>query len=190
MASNVWVAGPTEIHVGVGSSGGMRFLGWALGGVRVSLRPHWADVHVDLSGQMPFDCQFMGEEAFITAELTAWDEAVLTACQTRTGPSTGTAGMMPAGSMGALMVSESAAFRLLCYPPYAGGNAVGKLTQAGQVPAYNFLRAILAGPDDIAPLGIRPKQVRAFFRALPLYSPVDGSFTLYNRDSTGKPLAA
>lgn len=190
MASNVWVAGPTEIHVGVGSSGALRFLGWALGGVRVSLRPHFADVHLDLSGQMPFDAQFMGEEAFVSAELTAWDEAVLTACQTRTGPSTGTAGVMPAGSMGGLMVAEGAAYRLLAYPPYAGGNSVGKVTQTGQVPAYNFLRAWLAGPDDIAPLGIRPKQVRVFFRALSQYQPQDGSFLLYNRDVTGKPLAA
>lgn len=188
--AGVWVSGPTELHAGVGSGGGLRFLGWALGGVRVSFRPHWADVHLDLAGQMPFDCQFMGEEAFVSAELTAWDEAVLAACQTRANPVAGTPGVMPAGSMGGLMVTEGAAYRLLAYAPYAAGNALGKLTQAGQVPGYNFLRSWLAGPDEIAPLGIRPKQVRIFFRALPVYSPLDGSWTLYNRDVTGKPLAA
>lgn len=184
MPSNVWVAGPTEVHVGVGSSGTLRFLGWALGGVRLSLRPYWNDVHLDLAGMMPFDVQFQGEEAFASEELSAWDYSVLTACQSRPNPVSGTAGVMPAGSMGQLMVAEGSAYRILLYPPY-----VAKPTQAGQFP-WNFLRGWLAGPDDIAPLGIRPTQVRTFFRAISLYSPQDGSFTLYNRDTTGKPVAA
>jgi hypothetical protein len=184
MASGIWVAGPTEIHVGVKVGGGLAFLGWSLEGVRVRFNPFWNNVHADLAGMMPLDVQLMGEVAQASCDLAVWDEAVLQACQSRGNPYTGSSGFMAGGYVGGLMLTEGAAYRTLIYPPFRDL----KPSQAAQLP-YNFLRAFLAGPDDIHPLGTRPKRVRVIFQAIPAYNPLDGSWTLWNRDSSGKPPA-
>jgi hypothetical protein len=182
MPSGVWVAGPCELHVGVKVGGALAFAGWSLEGFRVRITPLWRPVHADLAGDMPLDMQFMGEMATITGDLAVWDELVLQACQSRGNPYAGVPGLMTAGYVGGLMVTEGAAYRTLLYPGFWNVKPT-----AG--PPYNFLRSFLHGPDDISPIGTRQKRFRVVYQALSLYGPLDGSWTLYNRDVSGKPVA-
>lgn len=186
MASGIWVAGPTEIWVGVGSGGSLAFLGWATPeGVRGQIQAFSEHARSDLAGpMMPHDVQFFGEQISATCELAVWDEAVFRACQSRANPFAPVPGFMPAGSVGGLMRAEGAAYRTLLYPPYA----ISKASQAGQIP-YNILAAWLKGPD-VWNMGTRQKTMHIYLEGIPVYNPANGSWTTYDTNVAGKGIAA
>lgn len=186
MASSIWVAGPTEIWVGVGAGASLAFLGWATPeGVHGRIEAYGEPARSDIAGpRMPHDVQFFGETISATCELAVWDDAVLRACQTRANPFGGVAGRMPAGSIGGLLRTEGAAYRTLLYPPYP----VLKPSQAGQT-VYNILAGWLKGPDQFN-LGTRQKLMRIFIEGIPVYNPADGSWTTYDSNVAGKGIAA
>jgi hypothetical protein len=181
--AQIYVAGPCEIHVGVGTAGSLVFLGWSEAGVRISIQPGWDDVPSDLAGsRVPHDVQAMGEQAFISYDLKVWNESVYAQCAARWNPFTGPRGVQPVGAVGGLMVTEGAAYRLLVYSPYAAL----KPSQAAQS-HYNFFRSWVAGPDDIAPVGTRAKKIRIVHRAIGSYDPLTGGWPLYDGSAAGKP---
>ncbi len=188
--ASFFVAGPCELHVGVGSGGALAFLGWSESGVRVSNRSLFEDVKADISGPLqPGDVQLMGEESFVSCDLKVFNWLVWEAISSRAGAknvSLVPPGFLPAGGMGALMIGEGLSYRLLVYRPY------GLKTQflsRGMRPAYNFLNAYLLGPDD-SDNSVRAMKIRTVFRSIPTYNPADGSFTNFNGDYTGKPAAS
>lgn len=185
MAAQIYVAGPCEIHVGVGAAGALVFLGWSESGVRVSIQPAWDDVPSDVAGsRLPHDVQYQGEQAFISYDLKVWSESVYAQLAARFNPFTGTRGTDPVGARGGLMVQEGAAHRLLVYSPYAALKA----SQATQK-SYNFFASWLAGPDDLEPLGTRGKKIRVVHRAIGYYDPATGGWPLYDHNTAGKPAA-
>ncbi len=185
--SQIFVAGPCEIHCGVGSAGALAFLGWSETGVRVSENPEWDDVPADLSGsRVPYDVQFMGTQAYVSFDLKVWGMDVYNRIAARWNPfGAGVPGFMPYGTIGELMIAEGAAFRLLVYPPYKDL----KPGVMGTMRSYNFTKAWLAGPDDINPIGTRAMKIRMIFRAI-MARDQFGNWLLYNDDATGKPAAA
>jgi hypothetical protein len=185
------VAGPCEIHCGVASGGGLAFLGWSEGGVRVSLRPFYEDVKADILGPLsPTTVQQMGEEAWVSLDLKIWNESVWRSIASRANARAGAAvagGYYPNGAIGALVFEEDEGFRLLVYKSYQSKQIN---TAAGNIAAYNFPAAYLAGPDDVDPIGTRASKIRCVFRALLARDPLTGHCTLYNEDYSGKPTPA
>jgi|SRR5947209_3918628 len=178
-----WVPGPVELHAGVGAGGALAFVGWAdVGGFHVRIVPAWSDMRADVKGNA-VDVQRMGEEAFITGELKIWNEPVLRACQSRGNPFAGVPGVMTAAEMGMPMILGGATYRLLLYSPNVAQPIFAGLSQ------FNFVAGFLAGPDDI-PKALKEQRVRVNFRCMQLRNPADGSWTLYNGDTAGKPVAA
>jgi hypothetical protein len=179
-----WVAGPAEIHVGVGPGDSLLFLGWTLEGVRITSQPYWAPVRCDDAGMMPRDMLRLGETWTVTAPLAVFDDAVMEACKNRGNPTgaASTQGSMPVGDIGTMMNEEGASYRLLVYPGFFG--MPGKM--AGQ--PNNFLRAFLQR-EDTAPIGTRQKIVHATFQCLSFRDPLTGSFFGWDRNVGGKPAA-
>lgn len=184
--SQIFVAGPAEIHCGVGSNGSLAFLGWSETGVRISDSPEWDDVPADISGsRVPADVQYMSSQAFVSLDLKVWNMNVYNAIAARYLPQSGlTRGLMPFGSIGALMLGQGSAYRLLVYPPYSQEAAMAPIRP------YNFFSAWLAGPDDVHPFGTKAMKIRCIFRSIPRYDVVTGSFSLYNDNSAGRPVVS
>lgn len=183
---SILVAGPTEIHFGIGGGlqAPLQFVGWSETGVRVSIRPRFEDVRCDLSGQqVPLDLQYDGQDAICSCDLKLVNASVVALMMNRSAPALQPRGIDVAGSYGGLMFQEGAGIRLLIYGPYN----VTKPTQLGQVPPFNFPAAVLLGPDDWAEYGTKAMRIRAVWRAIPAFNPLDGSWILYNNDTTGKP---
>jgi hypothetical protein len=183
------VAGPCEIHCGVGAGGTLVFLGWSEGGVRVSSRPFYEDVKADIMGPMSAaTVQQMGSEAWVSLDLRLWNEDVWRLIASRANARVGAAvagGYFPNGAIGALVFEENEYFRLLVYKSYQA-----KAINAGNIAAYNYPGAYLAGPDDIDPIGTRASKIRCVFRAIMARNAADGSATLYDENFSGKPAAA
>ena len=181
----ILVPGPAEIHCGVGSGGTLAFLGWSEAGVRLNHYHFWEDVHADIAGpQMPADTQYQGAVGNISLDLKVANWAVFEAIASRGNPRGGVAGALPAGHIGGLMATEGAAFRLLVYPPFVAK----AIMRAGGLRPYSYPVAWLAGPDDFD-YSTRPLKMRCVFKAISRYDPRDGSWLLYNADSSGKPAA-
>jgi hypothetical protein len=183
--AQIYVPGPCELHVGTGSSGSLQFLGWSESGVRASINREWDDVPADIAGtRMPADVQFMGEQAYISCDLKVFNNPIFNKIASAQNPFSGTRGNMPYGSLGKLMVTEGAAYRLLVYSPYAVLKpAMSAWSQ------LNFFTAWLAGPDDI-PNSTKATKIRALFRAIASYNSSTGEWDLYDQDISGKPAAA
>src|SRR5579859_623880 len=76
--------GTTRVTNGVPQGAGVVFyLGTSEGSPDIDIKPVYEPVYNDLSGSTPFDLSYMGEEAYITADLTRWNEAVYAAIQAR-----------------------------------------------------------------------------------------------------------
>lgn len=187
----IFVPGPVEVHCGVGNGGALQFLGWSEDGVTSTHRPFFEDVKSDLAGPlMPTDVQVMGEDAIISMNLKVFSWSAWEKIASRVPAAVGGApGGYPFGSIGALMVSEGYAYRLLIYRPYAAKQV---FLNAGMRPAYNYFASWLLGPDDIKQ-SMRAMAHRTIFRAISVYQGIPSTsgsgWGLYNADIAGKPAA-
>lgn len=204
--SQVYVAGPAEIHVGTGTAGALQFLGWGMQGVRIDFVGHFYDVPSDVAGtDLPFDVQQMGQQAYITSDINVYNEGIYRKIANRTrltdggpgsafgdGPTEGELvdfgmGFLLAGETIPASVGSSGMFGLLVFPPYAGGfGGAKKVAFTTEDQAYRFPVAYL---DDAAvmELGSRFKKIRMVFRAITFFSPqVRYSGILYDHNSNGR----
>ena len=185
MATSHEVAGPVQWHVGVGAAGALSFLGWAEGDTRISLAAAEDEIRTDLGGPaIPSDVQFMGEQAFISCDLSRWDKAVLKKLKSRlpsANNSNVSGGTYSVGQMGALMIAEGYAVRLLLKGGYSAKNL-----NSGDLPIWNFLAAWPTSNLDVG-ISTRASRFRLTMRAIPVIDWGTGSSTLYNQDVTGIP---
>lgn len=149
-----FVAGPCHIYLGVGVGYAPLYLGTAERSPRILIRPHFADVFNDIMGQMiPYDKVFQGEDGFVLADLTRWNEAVFNAYQAR--PRLGQRGTLQPGDLGSLMKTEGLAYPVWLQFPYAT-----KPAYATQPYGYHFYAAIGEGPDELDNLGTVARRNR------------------------------
>jgi hypothetical protein len=160
--------GPIPIWVGVGpdaaanidgASGDPLFLGHCEKKPRISIRPAYSKVFVDLGGQeIPGDYLFQGAEAFVYCDITRFNEdtyAILAdyaALQER--------GHTDPGEIGSLMVTENSAFPLWLPFPYSAKAAMNDMPQG-----YHFFNAFLEN-DDLNGLGTAPREQGLVFHCV------------------------
>lgn len=177
MATGFEVAGPCQWFCGTGASGALEFLGWCEGETRVSFAGAEDEIRTDLGGPaIPSDVQWMGEQAFISGDLSRWDKTVLRKIKSRL-PGSGSAvsgGAYAFGAMGALMLAEGYAMRFLVRGGYSAKNL-----NAGDPPLYNFLAAWPSNNLDTG-LSTRASRFRMTMRAIPVLDYTTGASVLYN----------
>lgn len=185
MATTHEVAGPCAWYVGSGAAGALEFLGWCEGETRVSLVGAEDEIRTDLGGPAnPTDVQWMGEQAFVSGDLSRWDKAVLRKLKSRLpgGGSAVSGGSYAFGALGSLMIAEGYAVRFLI----RGGYAASKSFNAGDPPIYNFLAAWPGTNFDVG-LSTRASRFRMTMRAIPKLDFTTGNSVLYNLDVSGLP---
>lgn len=176
--SQFYVPGPTNIQVGTGTSGALEFLGFTEDNVRVSPNARFEEVRADYAGtQLPADLSFQGFEAYITADLSSYNEGILAKVMARLNGLT--EGLIAANQIGTLVFQEGFAFRLLLKCMYSA-----KAGYETMRPAYNFLTAVPFDSFDVS-LNTRTKRPRVVFRALAVINKTNLTGTLYNSDVTG-----
>jgi hypothetical protein len=186
--AQLYSTGPAHAYVGIIGPGGgttaVSYLGTCEDAPRIELRPMWDPVFNDLGGKVPFDESFQGEEAFVNLDLNRYNEGVYAALAARPRPGQGTRGTMVFGDVGALALTENYVFTLLIQFPYA----VKAVMAAGGMPGgYRFPATVLAGPDQLFPLGTKPRKVNLMFHAIRVFNIQDQSFVLYDHNLSGLP---
>lgn len=183
--ANLYVTGPAHIFVqlpGIAGPQAYSYLGTAERYPKISIRPANEPVFNDIGGKVPFDMAHMGEEAFVSADISRWNEPVYAALAARPRPGSGTRGVNVAGDIGTLYVTEGFAYSLAVLFPYA---AKLVYAAAGMPAGYRFLSSYLVGPDELEPLGTTPRKIRLMWHCLRTYDPSTGSLFLYDHDMTG-----
>jgi hypothetical protein len=162
-----------------GTGGGQpKYLGTAERAPRIRVRPAWHPVFNDIGGdQIPFDVQYMGEEAFISADLTRWDEEVYKSIAHRLG---NVRGADNNEAVGTLMLLEGKTHEVYVKFPYTS-----KAAFAGMPQGYHFVACILEGPDELDPLGTVARKINLMWHAIRKYA--GGHWTLYDHEVGGLP---
>jgi hypothetical protein len=141
------------------------YLGTAEQSPSIEIRRGWLPWFDDeLGTTLPADELFEGEEAWITADITRWNEDLYAflAQVIQTRPMGGARGMQFAQDLGTSVVYEQFAYPLILQFPFSGKMLYRSLF----LPAgYRFFNAILAGPDRLEPLGTAPRKLRLIWRA-------------------------
>ncbi len=181
-----YVSGPCPIYCGVGTGGNPLFLGHAEKFPRISIRPHWSPMFVDLAGQgVAYDYVYDGEEAFVVADVTRWNESVyaLMADRAKTGAAAalsptdrGTNGF---GEIGTLMMTEAVAYGLWIVFPYTA-----KAFYTTQPAGYQFFSAMLEGPDELD-LGSTARKTRMVWHCIRQVQPGMGGTTVKGANNYG-----
>jgi hypothetical protein len=182
--SQLYVSGPTGWFTQTGASAGWEFLGFCEGDTRITLDGGWEDVMVDATGtRVPFDVQYMGDQAYIGGDLVLHNELVWQRVAARLGPNpvTGDAAGVylggPAGAIGSLMRSEGYAYGLVIRSIYGGTGGKQFFTSGNMPGGYYFSQAWLDGQFDIS-LSTKRTVKKAVFRAIPAWNIVNQTFML------------
>src|SRR5262245_20111872 len=138
----LWSTGPAHMVVGfssiTGPIGTPLYLGTAEESPKIDIRPNYEPVYNDLVCQTPFDPSFQGEEAFLAATLTRWNEQTYAGLSARPRPfsTTATRGVTRSGDIGLMPLTEGWAPTLWVLFPYAAKSAM-----AGMPAGYRFVSA-------------------------------------------------
>jgi len=177
-----------NMPVAAGAYGSPRWLGTAERYPRVQRRAGWVPVFNDLGGQViPIDTLFQGEDAFISVDLTRWDDNVMRAALARPSSVQAAEGTTGTGDVGTLMCLEFKAHILYLVFPYA---AKTPMVNAGMPAGWRFPQAVLEGPDDFDSMGTAPRKIRTVWHAYRFMGPVStggASFTLFDFDMSSVP---
>lgn len=168
-----YVTGPA--HMYVQSGGSPVYLGTAERTPRIEVRPGQIPVMNDIGGPVvPFDMMYSGEEAFISADLTRWNNSVL---QTILGrPIVGSPpGADSFGSIGTIISYEGMGFVFYIVFPYSS-----KPAYSTQEAGYRFFSCYVIGPDDHYSLGTNPRKIHLAIHALRVYDPASQSLSLFD----------
>lgn len=173
-----YVTGAAHIFVGVGAGYSPVYLGTAERYPKIVLRPNYKPTFADQGGEVPFDMSFQGEEGFVFADISRWNEATYAALAARPRPN-GIRGSNAPGDVGTLLQAEGMTYPLWVYFPY-----FSKPAFAGMPAGYRFLSSYVAGPDELEPLGTTPRKIRLTWHCLRAYRIIQGreSFYLYDHN--------
>jgi len=185
-----FVHGPVHVFAALGPSSSATYLGTGERAPRVSIRREWEPLFNDIGGtRIPFDYAFQGEEAFVTIQLTRWNQSTLTALKDVIGNAQGriVPGTTADGDIGSLMATENLGRTLWVQYAYGAGQLAPHAAMSDMVPGYRFPCAFLQGPDD-SEGGTDPAKELVTFHAIRQYNPSTRKFTLFDYVLTGLPL--
>lgn len=158
------------------------YLGTAEKTPKITLRPAWREAFADQGGEVPHDVAFAGEEAFVSADISRWNETTYNVLASRPSHTAGARGASLLGEIGTLMVTEGRTAPLWVVFPYAL-----KPAYASMPGGYHFVASFLVGPDELEPLGTNPRKIRLIWRCLRKYIPGSGTYQLYDHNVNGLP---
>lgn len=156
---------------------------------RLEFKPNWEPIYNDVSGNVPLDVAYAGEEAYISYTFTRWNEGVfeLMAANPHTGFGGNTHGITSPLDRGTLMLTEGVTPTLWIVFPFAVAGKQPYVAQ-GLSAGYRFFAAVFEGPFQHANLGTRASKRPAIWHALPVYVPATGAFVLFDHNMAGLPM--
>jgi len=174
----------------------------------ILIKPEWKPIFTDHAGLVPDDLMFMGEHAYVIAEVNRYVETAYRSISARPYY-WANRGRAYETSVGTMMLREGQSYPVWLVFPYAvkpiyratagGLAAVGFIPATGPLgilagalanapaaamPAgYRFLECVLEGPDRLDPLGTMARSIHLAFHALPQHiKPASGGRRLYDHD--------
>jgi hypothetical protein len=159
------------------------YLGTAEKSPSIELVRGWLPWYDDeLGASLPADELYEGEEAWVTADVSRWNEPVYAflAQVINRGPLGGARGMNFAGDVGTSMAYEGYTYPLILQFPFAGKPLYAA---RGMPPGYRFFSATLAGPDRLEPLGTGPTKRRLLWRCREYLDLESGAMALYDHNA-------
>lgn len=153
-----------------------RYLGTAKISPRIQLKPSWEPVQNDLSGNVPMDTAYMGEEGLSSIDFTRWDNSVYQVLSSRPKGFGGIPGTNGRLDIGSLMLTEGLAYTVWILFPFATQKAAYSTLNAG----YRFPASYLVGPDEHEQMGTHPKTLYLIFHHLRTFNASTGTFTCYD----------
>ena len=190
MAASLWTTGPALIYCGVnsgqtGSSSGSvvsgQYLGTSERAPKIRIYHTYKEIFNDLGGRkVPFDKQWQGDYAVITAVLNRFDYSVYEDCaEVIAGNST--PGNQEVNILGSIMGQEGLYQQVYVKFPYQS------VTQfSGQPAGYRFPAATFEGPDDFV-IGVEDTKIAVMWVAIRAYNPAAGTAILYDNNVSGLP---
>ena len=160
------------------------YLGTMMDAPKVRFTPKWSPLMNDLAGdQEPFDWCYQGQSCDFFGNLTVYNWPVYALARSRP-VQTGFSGIEPFGSVGALMLTEGFAYQIWLDYPYYRRKAA--FSAAGAPGGYHFFGGWMLGPEEENP-GTKPNDIHVQFHCTRVYSPLNGSFSLYDHDMSAIP---
>jgi len=177
-----YVPGPCELYVGDALTGVLAFLGESPESVQPVDETYFTPVMLDKAGpQMASDEQFMGKGLLLAVTLGRFDLATLEGfCTTIVGQTN--SGVINYGDIGTFMQLQGNTRRLFLKSTYAGAK------QPDMPNGFNILAARVE--RRTSPRGVTRQIMSLVIRAVPVTNYCNGSFTLWNYDSTGVPASS
>jgi hypothetical protein len=186
----VWV-GPQVISPAYGTvlpTGSIRYLGTAEVSPQAEIRRQYQPAYNDLSGAVPFDLNFLGEDAVIAIDLTRWNEttyaALANAPAQLASPGIIPRGSYPAiggaGGMGSLQAHDGFSVVVYMVFPYgfpAINNIPGRTF--GMPGGYRWMGASLIN-DKFHQMGAKYRKLHLTFQCAPIFNYLTNNFTLYD----------
>jgi hypothetical protein len=195
----VYVTGPVLLFIRI-PGGSPVFLGTSMTAPRRVIRRCFAPVHNDLKGsQLPFDDLFAGEEAYIFADLTRWNELVYRSLSKMPVPvgsvapllpnTGGLAGSLSTSDLGTAMMTEGAAYQLYMRWPFYDTHPM--MAANGMLAGERYLQVYFKG-EDKADQGNKMNVRTLVWYAISKYNPatVNNAWVLYDNNMTGIPALA
>lgn len=184
----VWL-GPQLFSPAFGATlpaGAPQFLGTAEVSPQAEIRRQYQPAYNDLSGAVPFDLNFLGEDCVGAIDLTRWNEPVQALADSApkqfatTGPPTrGTYAAV--GDMGVLQAHLGYAMTLYFVFPYGSGlltsNAV--MVVQGMPTGYRF-HGVSCINTKLHQMGSKYRKNHLTFQGSPIYDYTTGLFHLYD----------
>ncbi|OAI39610.1 hypothetical protein AYO40_01210 [Planctomycetaceae bacterium SCGC AG-212-D15] len=186
--AQLYCSGPVHVYFGLGGGGSPVYFGTSESAPRIEIKHYFNTVKNDIAGdQAPFDFQWVGETATISADFTRWNNPLWLQMMSRPF-ATSTAGINGIGDYGTFMVQEGATYQAWLQFPYASTKAA----MAGLEAGFHFFSTFLLSPDSKT-IGMRANKVRATWFATQVFGITTGNNVtakLYDFSMQGLPSAS
>lgn len=186
----LWV-GPQVISPAYGTTlptSPIRYLGTAEVSPQAEIRRQYQPAYNDLSGAVPFDLNFLGEDAVLAIDLTRWNETTYQAIarapgQLNSAAATpggyGTVG--PAMGMGALQAHDGNSLTVYMAFPYGSAAAAQNIPGRtfGMTNGYRWMGGSLIN-DKLHQMGSKYRKLHLTFQFAPVFNFLTNAMTLYD----------
>jgi len=171
------------------SSQAIQFLGTAEQTPQAEIRRQYQPAYNDLSGAVPFDMNFLGEDLIFAIDLTRWNESVygiLSTAPQQMGSIPAAGGIPLRGSysalngMGTLQAHEGNTITLYAVFPYGfPASAPGLAMRSQGMPVGYRIHGCNLINDKLHQMGSKYRKLHLTFQAAPIMAAGYG-FTLYD----------